>query len=116
MGLAVWLRNLALAKLPLGPKAKTFLLSDAGPFTIFFWAPMCKWCIVLANISDLGIPAEHISAPQQTVLMMSGLIWSRYVFQIYPFSWNLLAVQVFMAGSAMYQLGRKAAHSFSTKK
>jgi hypothetical protein len=45
--------------------------------------------------------------PQQFVLMMSGLTWSRYCFQIYPFSWNLVTVQIFMAGSAMYQIGRR---------
>lgn len=106
MGLARWLQRLALERTS-SERAKAFILSASGPFTVFFWAPTCKWCIVVANISDMRIPAENISMPQQFVLMMSGLVWSRYAFVIYPFSWNLFTVQLFMASSAVYQIGRR---------
>lgn len=115
MGLALWLQSLAVSKLPLSTGVKDYLLSPAGPFTVFFWAPVTKWFIVIANIKDMAIPAENISTPQQFVLFMSGCIWSRYALQIYPFSWNLLSVQIFMAGSAAYQLARKAVHSYTSK-
>jgi len=106
MGLGRWLQRLTLERVR-SERAKAFFQSASGPFTIFFWAPMFKWCIVGANIGDMHIPAENISMPQQLVLMMSGLVWCRYCFQIYPFSWNLFTVQVFMAGSAIYQIGRR---------
>lgn len=106
MGLARWLQRLVLERIR-NERVRHFLQSDSGPFTVFFWAPTCKWLIVAANLADLNIPAENISMPQQSVLLTSGLVWSRYCFVIYPFSWNLLSVQVFMGGSALYQIWRR---------
>ena len=116
MGLGTILQNIAVTKLPLGPRLKTWFLSAAGPFTIFFWAPTFKWGITIANISDMRVPAENLSTPQQFVIMISGLIWCKYAFQIYPFSWNFLSVQAFMALTGVWQLTRKAKIYLDTKK
>ena len=35
-----------------------------GPKTVFFWAPMMKWCLVMAGLKDLSRPAEKLSASQ----------------------------------------------------
>ena len=37
----------------------------------------------------------------------TGLIWSRFSTQIIPVNYNLLTVNVFMACTGVYQLGRK---------
>ncbi|NDW60288.1 hypothetical protein G0P98_28015, partial [Yangia sp. PrR004] len=29
-----------------------------GPFTIFFWTPVAKWGISIANIGDMKKPVE----------------------------------------------------------
>ena len=36
----------------------------AGPKTVFFWAPLMKWCLVAAGIKDLSRPAEKLSVSQ----------------------------------------------------
>uniref|UniRef100_A0A183DBL4 Mitochondrial pyruvate carrier n=1 Tax=Gongylonema pulchrum TaxID=637853 RepID=A0A183DBL4_9BILA len=48
----------------LPPFAKTVWNHEAGPKTVFFWAPTIKWCLVLAGIADLKRPAEKLSAYQ----------------------------------------------------
>ena len=35
-----------------------------GPKTVFFWAPMMKWCLVLAGVKDLSRPADKLSMSQ----------------------------------------------------
>ena len=115
MGLGLHLQQLAVRTLPLTPWLRTWFLSPAGPFTIFFWAPSFKWGITIANIGDMRVPAENLSTPQQFVIMISGLIWCKYAFQIYPFSWNFLCVQAFMSLTGMYQLARKAKVYYAAK-
>lgn len=40
--------------------------SPAGPQTIFFWAPACKWVMVVAGLADVVyMPVEKVS-PFQT--------------------------------------------------
>eukprot|EP00744_Colponema_vietnamica_P006196 GILI01009007.1.p1 GENE.GILI01009007.1~~GILI01009007.1.p1 ORF type:complete len:135 (+),score=50.47 GILI01009007.1:47-451(+) len=94
-------------QLPLPEKAKYYLGHPAGPFTVHFWAPSFKWAITIANLADLKRPAEKISTPQQSVLVATGVIWSRYSTQITPVNYNLLSVNFFMALTAIYQLYRK---------
>ena len=36
----------------------------SGPKTVFFWAPMMKWCLVAAGLKDLNRPAEKLSVSQ----------------------------------------------------
>ena len=35
-----------------------------GPKTVFFWAPLMKWCLVAAGLKDLNRPAEKLSVSQ----------------------------------------------------
>jgi len=35
-----------------------------GPKTVFFWAPMMKWCLVAAGLKDLSRPADKLSMSQ----------------------------------------------------
>ncbi|KAJ1515354.1 Mitochondrial pyruvate carrier 2 [Coelomomyces lativittatus] len=78
----------------------------AGPKTIHFWAPAAKWALVIAGLGDLKRPAEKLSLSQSTALAATGMIWSRYSTQIIPVNYNLLSVNVFVAGTGLYQLYR----------
>ncbi|WOG83115.1 hypothetical protein DCAR_0102289 [Daucus carota subsp. sativus] len=84
----------------------------AGPKTIHFWAPTFKWGISIANVADFAIPPEKLSYPQQIVVAVSGVIWSRYGVVIIPKNWNLISVNLAMAGTGMYQLSRKIRHDY----
>ena len=37
---------------------------STGPKTVFFWAPLMKWCLVAAGLKDLTRPAEKLSVSQ----------------------------------------------------
>lgn len=78
----------------------------AGPKTVFFWAPMFKWGLVLAGLADMTRPAEKLSTSQSAVLTATGLIWSRYSLVIIPKNWNLFAVNFFVGGAGASQLYR----------
>lgn len=78
----------------------------AGPKTIFFWSPLAKWCLVIAGLGDLSRPVETLSVSQNFALAATGLIWSRYSVVIIPKNYSLMAVNVFVFGTGMYQLGR----------
>uniref|UniRef100_A0A673L1T9 Mitochondrial pyruvate carrier n=1 Tax=Sinocyclocheilus rhinocerous TaxID=307959 RepID=A0A673L1T9_9TELE len=68
----------------------------AGPKTVFFWAPMFKWGLVIAGLADMTRPADKLSTSQSAVLTATGLIWSRYSLVIIPKNWNLFAVNFFV--------------------
>uniref|UniRef100_A0A7S3ACP3 Mitochondrial pyruvate carrier n=1 Tax=Rhodosorus marinus TaxID=101924 RepID=A0A7S3ACP3_9RHOD len=85
---------------------RAFLDRPAGPKTIFFWAPMMKWGLVVAGLADLNRPVEKISVPQSMALACTGLIWVRYSFVIIPKNYNLALVNFFVGGTGMYQLSR----------
>lgn len=89
-------------KLPWPFSIRSLLLHPAGPFTIFFWAPTCKWLITFANIGDTKKPAEYISANQQFVIAVSGLIWVRYSMVCVPRNWNLGSGNLFMSMTGFY--------------
>ncbi|XP_074598035.1 mitochondrial pyruvate carrier 2-like [Brevipalpus obovatus] len=78
----------------------------AGPKTVFFWAPICKWGLVMAGIGDLTRPVEKLSPAQSASLTTTGLIWSRYSLVITPKNWGLFSVNVFVALTSGYQLSR----------
>ncbi|KAK2992232.1 hypothetical protein RJ640_005719 [Escallonia rubra] len=84
----------------------------AGPKTIHFWAPTFKWGISIANVADFAKPPEKLSYPQQIAVTATGIIWSRYSTVITPKNWNLLSVNVAMAGTGIYQLSRKIRHDY----
>lgn len=115
LGIVPRLQQLVLSRYHFSEKTRAFLLHDAGPFTIFFWCPFVKWCIVFANISDLRVPVQNISTNQQLAVAMTGVIWARYSTQIYPFNLNLLLVNAFMGVTGLYQLARKLHHNTMKK-
>ncbi|KAA0193831.1 Mitochondrial pyruvate carrier [Fasciolopsis buskii] len=89
-------------------RLKPFWDHPAGPKTIFFWAPTFKWALVIAGISDMTRPVEKVSTYQSVALTATGLIWSRYSLVIIPKNWNLFSVNIFLAFTGLYQLGRIA--------
>ena len=94
---------------------KDYLESPAGPFTIFFWCPWTKWGLSIANIIDYKRPVEKISINQQIALTMTGAIWTRYSFVIYPVNYNLALVNAALFCTGAYQCTRKLVYDpFST--
>ena len=85
----------------------------AGPKTVFFWAPIMKWCLVGAGLKDLGRPAEKLSMSQNLALTCTGFIWVRYSFVIIPVNYSLAAVNFFVGLSGLTQLGRIANHRYN---
>lgn len=61
----------------------------------------------VSNLVDFNKPVENISTMQQTALCATGYIWTRYSFVITPVNYNLAAVNVCLAITGTYQLGRK---------
>ncbi|CAD6892564.1 unnamed protein product [Tilletia caries] len=57
---------------------KAFMDHPAGPRTVFFWAPVMKWCLVAAGVKDLQRPAEKLSLSQNAALALTGAIWVRW--------------------------------------
>ncbi|CAL5405478.1 unnamed protein product [Camellia sinensis] len=88
-------------------KLQAFWNHPAGPKTIHFWAPTFKWVISIANVADFSKPPEQLSYPHQSVVAISGLIWTRYSTVIIPKNWNLVGVNLTMSGTGFYQLSRK---------
>ncbi|XP_022833156.1 mitochondrial pyruvate carrier 2-like [Spodoptera litura] len=86
----------------------------AGPKTIFFWAPAGKWSLVIAGLGDVNRPVENLSIRQCSSLAITGMIWSRYSLVIIPKNYSLFAVNVFVALTNLYQLGR--AYKYNTEK
>ncbi|KAG6866622.1 Mitochondrial pyruvate carrier 2 [Blastosporella zonata] len=91
-------------------KFSSFMNHPAGPKTVFFWAPMMKWCLVAAGLKDLSRPAEKLSVSQNLALAGTGLIWVRYSLVITPINYSLAAVNFFVGLSGLTQLGRIAHH------
>ncbi|ODQ65900.1 UPF0041-domain-containing protein [Nadsonia fulvescens var. elongata DSM 6958] len=83
-----------------------FLRSETGPRTIHFWAPVMKWALVFAGISDFNRPAEKISGTQQMALAATGMIWTRWCMIIKPRNILLASVNFFLGAVALTQLGR----------
>ncbi|VDO34484.1 unnamed protein product [Onchocerca flexuosa] len=94
----------------LPPLGQTLWNHEAGPKTIFFWAPIIKWCLVLAGIADLKRPPEKLSFYQNGSLFITGMIWTRYSFIIRPVNYNLASVNMFVSCIGLYQISRKMRH------
>jgi mitochondrial pyruvate carrier 2 len=90
-----------------GSRLRDLWNHPAGPKTIFFWAPTCKWGISIANLSDLQRDPDEVSLPMQLAVTATGLIWSKYSLDITPKNYNLLTVNAFMAVTGLWQLYRK---------
>jgi len=89
-------------------RLQSFMNHPAGPKTVFFWAPMMKWCLVAAGVKDMTRPAEKLSVSQNLALACTGFIWVRYSFVITPVNYSLAAVNFFVGLSGLSQLGRIA--------
>lgn len=96
-------------------KFKALLDHPAGPKTVFFWAPACKWCLVLAGLGDLTRPADKISIPQSASLAATGVIWSRYSLVIIPKNYNLCTVNFFVGLTGFYHLFRALKYKYDTQ-
>ncbi|CCH40636.1 hypothetical protein BN7_170 [Wickerhamomyces ciferrii] len=83
-----------------------FLNSETGPKTVHFWAPVLKWSLVVAGISDINRPIEKVSGTQNLSLLATGVIWTRWSFVIKPKNYLLASVNFFLSGTAGYQISR----------
>ncbi|KAI6182971.1 Mitochondrial pyruvate carrier [Aphelenchoides bicaudatus] len=86
---------------------------DAGPKTVFFWAPTIKWALVGAGLADLARPAEKLSISQNVALAATGLIWTRYCLVITPINYYLSSVNFFVGCTGLTQLGRIAHYRYT---
>ncbi|RAK96864.1 mitochondrial pyruvate carrier family protein [Aspergillus ibericus CBS 121593] len=80
--------------------------SPVGVKTVHFWAPVMKWALVIAGISDLSRPAEKLSLTQNGALMATGVIWTRWCMIITPKNYLLAAVNFFLGCVGVVQVGR----------
>jgi len=94
-------------------KLQAFMNHPAGPKTVFFWAPLMKWCLVAAGLKDLSRPAEKLSTSQNLALAATGFIWVRYSLVITPVNYSLAAVNFFVGLSGLSQLGRIAHYRYT---
>ncbi|KAK5129641.1 hypothetical protein LTR08_003003 [Meristemomyces frigidus] len=78
-----------------------FWNSSVGPKTVHFWAPIMKWGLVLAGAADFARPASSLSLSQNSALVATGLIWTRWCFVIKPRNLFLASVNflLFCVGS-----------------
>ncbi|XP_036807747.1 mitochondrial pyruvate carrier 2 [Oncorhynchus mykiss] len=103
---ASYYRILNKIELKLPAKLRPFYNHPAGPKTVFFWAPVCKWGLVMAGMADMTRPADKLSLSQSGVLMTTGVIWSRYSLVIIPKNWGLFFVNGFLGLAGANQLVR----------
>jgi len=90
-----------------GAAVATKALNPAfNPRTVHFWAPVLKWGIVIAGISDFSRPAEQLSLSQNAALTATGTIWTRWCMIIKPKNFPLAAVNFFLAGVGTVQMSR----------
>ncbi|KZP34303.1 UPF0041-domain-containing protein [Athelia psychrophila] len=98
-----------------GSKFTAFMNHPAGPKTVFFWAPMMKWCLVAAGVKDLQRPPEKLSVSQNLALAATGFIWVRYSLVITPVNYSLACVNFFVGATGLGQLGRIANHRYQAQ-
>ncbi|KAK4998267.1 hypothetical protein LTR66_002485 [Elasticomyces elasticus] len=80
--------------------------SPVGPKTVHFWAPIMKWGVVLAGISDFARPASSLSLTQNAALICTGAIWTRWCFVIKPRNIFLASVNFLLFCVGATQVGR----------
>ncbi|KAI0119767.1 UPF0041-domain-containing protein [Daldinia grandis] len=89
--------------------------SPIGLKTVHFWAPVMKWAIVIAGVSDFARPAEKLSLTQNGALTATGLIWTRWCFVIKPRNVLLATVNFFLGCVGIIQVGRIITYRRSQK-
>ncbi|KAJ5887751.1 hypothetical protein N7495_007792 [Penicillium taxi] len=80
--------------------------SPIGVKTVHFWAPVMKWALVIAGISDFYRPPEKLSLTQNAALTATGVIWTRWCFIIKPRNVLLAAVNFFLGCVGVVQCSR----------
>jgi mitochondrial pyruvate carrier 2 len=88
-------------------KVKNLINHPAGPFTVFFWAPLGKWLLSATNIIEYKKPVDTITGPQQGALALTGLIWARYSMVITPVNYSLATVNLALFTTGSYHIARK---------
>ncbi|KAI9831527.1 MAG: hypothetical protein M1826_003417 [Phylliscum demangeonii] len=83
-----------------------FWNSPIGVKTVHFWAPVMKWALVVAGISDFYRPVENLSLTQNLALTATGAIWTRWCFIIRPKNILLATVNFFLACVGTVQVTR----------
>lgn len=81
--------------------------------TVHFWAPVMKWALVLAGVSDFFRPADKLSLTQNLALTATGSIWTRWCFIIKPKNYLLAAVNFCLAIVGVVQVSRILAYRSS---
>ncbi|KAL7620993.1 hypothetical protein AAE478_008304 [Parahypoxylon ruwenzoriense] len=89
--------------------------SPVGLKTVHFWAPVMKWALVIAGISDFTRPVDKLSLTQNGALTATGLIWTRWCCIITPRNYLLAAVNFFLGCVGITQLTRIAIYRASQK-
>ncbi|KAJ4264038.1 hypothetical protein NW762_006077 [Fusarium torreyae] len=89
--------------------------SEIGFKTVHFWAPVMKWALVLAGISDFARPAEKLSFTQNLALTCTGIIWTRWCLIIKPKNYLLAAVNFFLGLVGLVQITRIARYESAKK-
>ncbi|MCJ1260439.1 hypothetical protein MMC22_000300 [Lobaria immixta] len=84
-------------------------------FLAFLTAPVMKWAIVIAGISDFSRPAEKLSLTQNLALTATGAIWTRWCFIIKPRNILLAAVNFFLGCVGVTQVTRIVLYQRSLK-
>ncbi|OXA37031.1 mitochondrial pyruvate carrier 2 [Folsomia candida] len=115
MSSALYVRTMAKLDKFVPPRWMPLWNHPAGPKTVFFWCPLFKWGLVMAGIGDLQRPADKISIPQSASLAATGLIWSRYCMVIIPKNYSLMSVNIFVALTGLYQVGRGVKYQMELK-
>jgi len=86
--------------------AKRMWDSPIGVKTVHFWAPVMKWGLVIAGISDFYRPPEKLSLTQNAALTATGAIWTRWCLIIKPRNVLLAAVNFFLGAVGIIQVSR----------
>ncbi|KAL8775808.1 MAG: hypothetical protein Q9194_003608 [Teloschistes cf. exilis] len=89
--------------------------SPVGIKTVHFWAPVMKWALVIAGISDFYRPPEKLSMTQNLALTATGAIWTRWCFIIKPRNILLAAVNFFLGCVGITQVTRILRYQQSVK-
>ncbi|KAE9421685.1 hypothetical protein Angca_003131, partial [Angiostrongylus cantonensis] len=88
--------------------AKSIWDHPAEPKTVFFWAPLMKWGLVIASINYCDICLYGSFLFQNIALFITGGIWTRYSFVIIPVGYSLATVYFLVMCSVFSQLFRIA--------
>ncbi|KAH7158169.1 hypothetical protein B0J13DRAFT_543700 [Dactylonectria estremocensis] len=89
--------------------------SEIGFKTVHFWAPIMKWALVIAGISDFARPIENLSFTQNFALTCTGFIWTRWCLIIKPRNVLLATVNFFLGIVGLVQISRIGFYEYNKK-